>query len=454
MGMTRRDALMMALFGTALLPAGVGAAPARAAGLGGFGLDATQFGLRPGAPDDQSRALTAALAEAGKRQQPLLLPPGRYRVAKVALPDGARLIGAPGATVLVPAQPGPLLVATKARRIALTGLTLDGLFLSQPDSAGLVALEDVAEASLEDMAFLNAGAAGLMLSRCGGRVERSRFTQAKTIGLFSMDARGLTIEGNTVEECGANGIQIWRSSPGDDGTLVRGNRIARIRNDAGGSGQYGNGISLFRAGGVQVEGNSLRDCAYSFIRNNGGSGVQMLGNNGQRCGEVGLYSEFAFEGSIISNNRVEDVAQGINITNLDQGGRLAVCSGNLIRRARAGLAPKGQEIIGGTGIHAEAEAAVTGNVIEDVSGTGISLGWSWAMRNLVATGNMVREAEIGIGVSLVAKERNVVVANNVIAGTRKGAVLGTEYGRIVTGDLTRGPDRRAAGVRVEGNAAG
>jgi hypothetical protein len=46
---------------------------------------------------------------------------------------------------------------------------------------------------------------------------------------------------------------------------------------------------------------------------------------------------------------------------------------------------------------------------------------------------MVRACGIGIGVSLVPKERNVVVANNVIAGSRIGAVVGTEYGKTITG---------------------
>ena len=146
------------------------------------------------------------------------------------------------------------------------------------------------------------------------------------------------------------------------------------------------------------------------------------------------------------------MAQGVNITNLDHGGRLAVCANNLIRTVRKGLAPKGKEIIGGIGIHVEAEAAVTGNVIESVSDVGISLGWAWGMRNLVATGNMIRDARIGISVSLVPKERNALIANNVIAGAKAGAIIGTEYGKPVTGDLARVADPKAAGVRIEGNA--
>jgi hypothetical protein len=67
---------------------------------------------------------------------------------------------------------------------------------------------------------------------------------------------------------------------------------------------------------------------------------------------------------------------------------------------------------------------------------------------------MIRRTGIGVSVSLVPKERNALIANNVISEARLGAVLGTEYGKIVTGDLTKGEDKRAAGVRVANNAVG
>ncbi len=422
--------------------------------LGGLGLDAAQFGVRAGSPDDQSRRLQEALVEAAKRDAPLLLQPGRYRVSNVVIPEGMRLVGVPGATLLMAVQPGPVLVARRTKRAALSGITLDGNSLRAPDRSGLLHVEDVLDLSVDDCEFRNAGANGITLTRTGGRIEASRITGSRDHGLFSLDSRGLMIERNIIEDIGNNAVALWRSAIGDDNSRVSGNRISRVRNDAGGDGPTGNGIVLFKAGGVIVESNSLRDCALTFIRNNSSPSVQMLGNNGKRCGETAYFSEFAFEGAVMSNNIAEDCAQGISITNLDHGGRLAVCANNLIRRARKGHAPKGVELIGGSGIHVEAEAAVTGNVIEDASDIGIALGWSWGMRNLLATGNMIRNCTTGIGVSLVPKERNVVIANNVIAGATKGAVVGTEYGKPVTGDLTRASDKRAAGIRVEGNAVG
>jgi uncharacterized secreted repeat protein (TIGR03808 family) len=454
MDQARRGFLTAAMFGTAAMAATTAEAQApRPVALGGFGLDAATLGLRAGSADDQSKTLQAALLEAVRRDTPLLVAPGRYRISGVILPDGVRLIGVPGATLFLPAQAGPLLIARRTKRVAVSGIDLDGLSLKAEPRSGLLTIDEVAEIAIADCGFLNAGALGLGLNRAGGRITGNRFRTMKDAGLFSLDSKGLAIEANTLEDCGNNGIQIWRSQPGDDASSVRANRINRVRSDAGGDGPNGNGISLYKAGGVLIEGNTLRDCALTFIRNNSGSGVQIIGNNGKRCGEVALYSEFAFEGAMISNNLVEDCAQGINITNLDHGGRLAVCAGNLIRNAKKGLAPKGKELIGGIGIHVEAEAAVTGNVIEGASDIGISLGWSWGMRNLLATGNMIRDTGIGISVSLVPKERNALIANNVISGTKLGAIVGTEYGKPVTGDLARVMDRRAAGVRVEGNAA-
>src|SRR5207302_704471 len=73
--------------------AGVGAIPALAHAavpmpISALGLDAAQFGLRPGSPDDQSRALQRALDEAARSRAPLALAPGVYRVGNLRLPAG------------------------------------------------------------------------------------------------------------------------------------------------------------------------------------------------------------------------------------------------------------------------------------------------------------------------------------------------------------------------------
>src|SRR5262245_26943933 len=78
------------------MPTSTHAAPLASA----LGRDATQYGVRPGSPDDQTRALQRAIDEAARVRVPLALPAGIYRTGALHLPDGAQLIGVRGATRL------------------------------------------------------------------------------------------------------------------------------------------------------------------------------------------------------------------------------------------------------------------------------------------------------------------------------------------------------------------
>src|SRR4029077_4861517 len=149
--------------------------------------------------------------------------------------------------------------------------------------------------------------------------------------IFSIDARGLKISGNTIRGPGNGGILVWRSAPGDDGTLIVDNRIEGVTNKAGGSGQYGNAINVFRADDVIVRGNRIRNAAFSAVRGNAASNLQIVDNTCTGLGEVALYAEFAFQGAVIANNIVDGAAMGVSVTNFNDGGRLAVVQGNLIR---------------------------------------------------------------------------------------------------------------------------
>ena len=132
---------------------------------------------------------------------------------------------------------------------------------------------------------------------------------------------------------------MWRSEAGDDGTLVIDNRIEETAARAGGSGQNGNAINVFRAGNVIVRGNRIAGAAFSAVRGNAASNLQIAGNTCTGLGEVALYAEFGFEGAIIANNTVDGAALGVAVTNFNEGGRLAVVQGNLIRNLVARRAP-------------------------------------------------------------------------------------------------------------------
>ncbi len=420
--------------------------------LSALGIDATQLGVHAASSEDQTRALQQAIERTAAARVPLVLPPGTYRTAGLRLPRGAALAGMRGATRLLLAAPGALLVAGQADDVALVGLTLDGGNLAAPQMRSLVRLADGERVRIADCTFDGAAQQALALERVGGEVRDNVFTEPGDAGVFSVDARGLAITGNTVRRAGNNAIQVWRSAAGEDGTLVSGNRIEDVRARSGGSGQYGNAIGVFRAGNVTVANNRIAGTAFSAIRGNAASALQVLGNNCSRCGEVAIYSEFAFEGAVIAGNIVDDAAFGVAIANFREGGRLTAVQGNLIRNLRPAR-PPGTDPgdLAGVGIGVEADTAVTGNVIENAPTAGISVGWGRYQRDVAVTGNVVRNAALGITVSVSEGAGPALIADNMIAGARGGAIVGMDYKRVATGDLARDGAGRFSHLTIGGN---
>ena len=196
------------------------------------------------------------------------------------------------------------------------------------------------------------------------------------------------------------------------------NRIERIAAKSGGSGQNGNAINVYRAGSVIVSGNRIADCAFSAIRSNSGSNCQMIGNSCARLGETALWAEFAFEGAVIANNLIDKAATGIAVTNFNDGGRLAVVQGNLIRN----LFLRKDAVPNGVGIAVEADSVVTGNVIEGSISYGIVIGWGRYLRDVSVTDNLIRNAFIGIGVSIDPAAGTALITNNLITGAKDGGI--------------------------------
>ena len=231
--------------------------------------------------------------------------------------------------------------------------------------------------------------------------------------------------------------------------MILDNRIEDVRNRAGGSGQFGNGINAHRAGSVIVRGNRIQGCAFSAVRGNSASNIQIVGNSCSDLGEVALYSEFSFEGAVVANNTVARAKVGISLANFNEGGRLAVVSGNILRD----LAPwrEGSEQDLGMGIYVEADTAVTGNVIEKARDLGIIAGWGRFLRDVTITGNVVRAAPIGVGVSIVPGAGSAIIAGNSISDARRAAVAGMDHRNMVTGDLTIDGAARYPQLAINGN---
>jgi uncharacterized secreted repeat protein (TIGR03808 family) len=234
--------------------------------------------------------------------------------------------------------------------------------------------------------------------------------------------------------------------------MVIDNRIEDIRAGPGGSGQYGNAINAFRAGNVIVRGNRIRNCDYSAVRGNSASNIQITGNSITNVREVALYSEFSFEGAVIAGNTVDSAAVGVSVCNFNEGGRLAVVQGNIIRnlmpKRPIGTAPDDDA---GIGIYVEADTAVSGNVVENAPAFGIVAGWGKYLRDVAINGNVIRNAPVGIGVSVVAGAGTASVTGNMISGATRGAVVGLDHARTVSADLTREGSARFAQISLGAN---
>ncbi len=414
-------------------------------------IDGASLGLRVNATEDQSKAFQRAIDYAAAAHAVLHLTPGFYRAGGLRLPPQTTIEGVPGATRIVLTAGPAIMTSSGSSHISLNGLTLDGADMPLNRQQGLLHLVHGRAVRVADCEIVNAGGNGISLQGIEGEVTGNTIN-AVDAAIFSLDALALRISGNHVRGAGNNGILIWRSEPGDDGTLVVDNRIEGIMNKAGGSGEYGNGINVFRANNVIVRGNRIRNAAFSAVRGNAASNLQIVGNTCTGLGEVALYAEFGFEGALIANNIVDGAAIGVSVTNFNQGGRLALVQGNLIRnlvaRRPAGTDPNDDA---GIGIGIEADTLVSGNVVENAPHAGIAAGWGPYLRDVAISSNMVRSADYGITISVAPGAGTSLVADNLISGARRGAIVGMEWKKPVTGDLSKQGAERYAQLTINGN---
>ena len=393
--------------------------------------------------------LAAAINKASADGSPLLLPAGDIVTDTVSIEGGVTITGVAGRTRLVSKDGQPIFRISTPEPVVMSAITFDGA--AKGGDAPMVRADASTALAISGCTFVNTPDNALQLEGSGGRIVGNRFSQIGRSAIFSRDAKGLLISENTITDIGNNAIQVWTSEPAEDGTIVTNNRIARVQYTDGGTGQNGNGVIIFRAGNVIVAGNRISDCAFTAVRNNAGANCQIVNNNISRMGEVAIYCEFAFEGAVVSGNIIEDTGLGISITNFDYNGRLATVANNVVRRCTG---PGTLKETSGTGIHCEGDAAVTGNVVEDTRDSGISLGWGPHSRTLMATGNIVRNARLGIRFSMTRGADVVLIANNRISGAKYMAIAGFDHLDPVTGDLGLPGAEIPAGVQISGNLIG
>jgi len=432
MDVTRRR--IMGLFSASATALMCERAAARAAP--SSGRDAGQFGIKPNSPDDQTIPLQRAIHAAAATGTPLVLRPGIYRTGELDLPGGAQIAGARGATRLKFTGSGAAIFsASGADGLNLTGLVLDGGGAPLPERRGLISFQACRDLHIGDCEILGSGRNAIRLEVCSGGIRNTIMRRTKATAIVSVDALGLLIAQNVIQDAAQNGIEIVRTAPGDDGTIVVDNRIENIKAGPGGTGQYGNAINAYRAGNVIVRGNRIRDCDYSGVRGNSASNIQIAANTITDAREVAIYSEFAFEGAIIANNVVDTCSTGISVANFNEGGRLAIVQGNIVRNTKTRHYPGSDTVHGGVGIYVEADSNVTGNVIENAPVCGINAGWGKYLRDVNIANNIIRDAFVGIAISAADGTGKTLVNGNLISNAPRGAIVGYDHDKPVTGDL-------------------
>ena len=395
----------------------------------------TELGLIPRSKQDQSVTFQKAIDRAAYLGQALFLPYGAIRVHSINLPDNAVIIGTGSDSILELSDGQSVFLAADRRGIRLESFQITGPFGSNEDTnSGLIALENCSDLKIRDCHITTSATNGIVLNSCAGRITDNTISGIYGAAIASSNGRGMWFQDNLIHDCANLGIYVDRTEPGFDGSIITGNRISRVDWIDGGNGQNGNGINAFRTGGVVISDNAISDCAFSAVRLNATENCQVTGNICRNSGEVAIFSEFGFSGSIVSDNIIDGAAQGISITNLDDGGRLAVCNGNIVRN----ITPQSLTNPDTTpvGIAVEADTVVSGNVVENVPGVGIAMGWGPFMRDLNVANNVLRGCAIGIGVSVVDGVGAVNITGNLIQlGAGSLAIAAMEWNDVVDKDL-------------------
>lgn len=397
------------------------------AGLAAFAPSLARAEVVPLTPDgNQTQALQSALlANASGR---ISLPPGRFVVYGLSIPGNVVIEGVPGATWLIAAGSAVGTISGQSNVVLR-----DIGFVGDSGSEALLGIEAAQGVVLERCSFRESPGVALGIHSAAVTVRDCDFLGHGDAAIHAMDSRGLVITGNRIAKCGNAGVRVWRSVEGPDGSIIVNNRISEIDWRGGGNGQNGNGINVFRADEVIVADNHISDCAFTAVRLNTTKNTQISGNVCRDCGEVAIFSEFAFSGSVVANNVVDGAATGISITNLDSGGQIAVCTGNIVRNITPKSAVNPDTIP--IGIFVEAETTVTGNVVANVPGAGIAAGWGPFLRNVVVSSNVVSDCTIGIGVSVVEDAGAVMLSTNQVGGSYQHAIAGMRWTEVTEPDL-------------------
>lgn len=384
--------------------------------------------------------LIAGLSEATLARKPLVLPRGVTTIYQIFLPEGAHLVGHKSGSTLRLGYRGPMIANQDAlTSLTLEGVTFDGANRPINSAFGLLTFTDVARVEMDHCTVQNS-TTGLMQKRCGGRIRLSTFRDLTGTAILDDNCAGVTIDANTIERCGDNGIHHWSANSNrHDGSRISSNRIADIENRSGGEGLYGNGVRVAQCGPVIVENNVIERCAYTAVRNTGGWDIVVAENRCKTFGEKAMYAEFGYRNTTFRNNVIEDCGAGISATNYvgPGNGAGALITGNVVSKIRPSHPDPdfGPRMNWLCGLEGEGDVRIVGNIVTGSPWFGVLAGFFDARNNVTVEGNTLIDNEYAIGFAAQGELGPCAIMENELRGSKKANIVAMFQTEVISGDL-------------------
>lgn len=408
----------------------------------------------PGTGWTVAASVQAAVNQARSSGLPLFIRPGTYPTTEIIVNGSTGGGGAfsmsslPGSAVLQLTSGNNLLAIAGIASVVIDGIAFDGNnvnFSNASDASALLRLDNCADTKIVNSQFTRSTRSGIhTVNGCTPTIRACRVNSCK-FAIWCVDSRAV-IDGNWIESCSNNGVMVWTSTVTGNSSSITNNFIGQIGSQSG-TGQHGNGISVFRAIAVNIVGNRISGCRYSAIRCNGGGNAIIVGNNCYGSREMAIFIEapaagIDLNGAVVSGNVIDEAGNGIAVANSGYGGqgtaRSVTISGNrivnVVRRTinDPGYVPT---VSNGFGVYVEGACVVSGNLVENCQGWGVIAGHNGG-NDLSVNGNLIINCPVGIGYASHSGAGQMAITGNQIRGASGGSIVWCGF-NDATGDVAR-----------------
>lgn len=165
---------------------------------------------------------------------------------------------------------------------------------------------------------------GILAYNSSISVERNSMNSTVPGTQVKIDARpgrANKVKGNILSGSQANAIQITDSNgyslrAQELDVEVSSNTITSVTDGFSGTGQTGNGITVFQADGVRVFGNYIKGVRFSCVRSTLSADVNVGFNMCDSALESSMYAEYGSVANNFHDNKIINFVSGINLTNV------------------------------------------------------------------------------------------------------------------------------------------